>query len=144
MNRLVLSIIAAAAAFAEASHPSDELFALGFNESVIPALSAAAPFTNDVSVLQNAITNTIRAHGRTALFDAITAGVEYLGRGRHERRVLVIVSDGGDNASAHTLDHVLAHARTLGERGEALQEKMMECMKDSARLIERARRGQRK
>ncbi|HET6346206.1 MAG TPA: tetratricopeptide repeat protein, partial [Myxococcota bacterium] len=39
---------------------------------------------------------------------------------------------------------VLAHARTLGERGEALQEKMMECMKDSARLIERARRGTRK
>jgi tetratricopeptide (TPR) repeat protein len=36
---------------------------------------------------------------------------------------------------------VLAHARTLGERGEALQEKMMECMKDSARVIERARRG---
>ena len=39
---------------------------------------------------------------------------------------------------------VLAHARTMGERGEALQEKMMECMKDSARLIERARRGTRK
>jgi tetratricopeptide (TPR) repeat protein len=39
---------------------------------------------------------------------------------------------------------VLAHARALGERGEALQEKMMECMKDSARLIERARRGPRK
>jgi hypothetical protein len=36
---------------------------------------------------------------------------------------------------------VLAHARTLGEHGEALQEKMMECMKDSTRLIERARRG---
>ena len=39
---------------------------------------------------------------------------------------------------------VLAHARNVGERGEALQEKMMECMKDSTRLIERARRGQRK
>ncbi len=39
---------------------------------------------------------------------------------------------------------VLAQARSLGERGEALQEKMMECMKDSARLIERARRGPRK
>ena len=39
---------------------------------------------------------------------------------------------------------VLAHARNLGDRGEALQEKMMECMKDSTRLIERARRGQRK
>jgi tetratricopeptide (TPR) repeat protein len=39
---------------------------------------------------------------------------------------------------------VLAHARSLGDRGEALQEKMMEYMKDSARLIERARRGPRK
>jgi uncharacterized protein HemY len=39
---------------------------------------------------------------------------------------------------------VLAHARALGDRGEALQEKMMECMKDSTRLLERVRRGQRK
>lgn len=39
---------------------------------------------------------------------------------------------------------ILAHARSLGERGEALQEKMMECMKDSTRLIERARRAPRK
>src|SRR6185312_5642470 len=48
-------------------------------------------------------------------------------------------------ASPTTLTHLgmalLAHARTLGEHGEALQEKMMECMKDSTRLIERARRG---
>jgi tetratricopeptide (TPR) repeat protein len=39
---------------------------------------------------------------------------------------------------------VLAHARSLGDRGEALQEKMMECMKDSTRLLEKVRRGQRK
>ncbi|HSN87779.1 MAG TPA: hypothetical protein VL025_13540, partial [Thermoanaerobaculia bacterium] len=39
---------------------------------------------------------------------------------------------------------VLAHARTMGDKGEALQEKMMECMKDSTRLIERARRSPRK
>jgi tetratricopeptide (TPR) repeat protein len=39
---------------------------------------------------------------------------------------------------------VLAEARTLGEHSEALQEKMMEFMKDSTRLLERVRRGQRK
>jgi tetratricopeptide (TPR) repeat protein len=39
---------------------------------------------------------------------------------------------------------ILAHARTLGGRGEALQEKMMECMKDSTRLIERARKSPKK
>jgi len=40
--------------------------------------------------------------------------------------------------------NVLARARSLGSRGEALQEKMMEYMKDSTRLLERVRRGQRK
>ena len=100
-------VIAAAAAFAEASHPSDELFALGFNDSVTPALPPTAPFTSNLTVLQNGLTNTIRAYGRTALFDGIVAGLDYLGRGRHERRVLVIVSDGGDNASRTTFDEVV-------------------------------------
>ncbi|HEX7182922.1 MAG TPA: tetratricopeptide repeat protein, partial [Thermoanaerobaculia bacterium] len=35
--------------------------------------------------------------------------------------------------------NILAHARAIGGRGEALQEKMMECMKDSTRLLERVR-----
>jgi Ca-activated chloride channel homolog len=100
-------VIAAAAAFAKASHPSDELFALAFNDNVRSALPPTAPFTSDVAVLQEALTTTIRAYGRTALFDAITAGLDYLGRGRHQRRVLVIVSDGGDNASRTTFDEVV-------------------------------------
>jgi VWFA-related protein len=100
--------IAAAAAFAEASHPGDELFALAFNDTVTAALPPTAPFTNDVAVLQAALTRTIRAYGRTALFDAVASGLEYLGRGRHERRVLVIVSDGGDNASRTTLDEIVS------------------------------------
>jgi Ca-activated chloride channel family protein len=100
-------VIAAAAAFAEASHPSDELFALAFNDSVSAALPPPAPFTSDAGVLQDALAHTIRAYGRTALFDAIAAGLDYLGRGRHERRVLVIVSDGGDNASHTTFEEVV-------------------------------------
>jgi len=100
-------VIAAAAAFAESSHPGDELFAIAFNDSLHAALPPTAPFTSDVAVLQDALTNTIRAYGRTALFDAIAAGLDYLGRGRHERRVLVIVSDGGDNASHTTFEEVV-------------------------------------
>jgi Ca-activated chloride channel family protein len=100
-------VIAAAAAFAESSHPNDELFALAFNDSVHSALPPPAPFTSDVAVLQDALTTTSRASGRTALFDAIAAGLDYLGRGRHERRVLVIVSDGDDNASHTTFEEVV-------------------------------------
>ena len=47
----------------------------------------------------------------------------------------------GEEERART---VLAQARTLGDRGEALQDKMMECMKDSTRLWERVRRSQKK
>lgn len=47
----------------------------------------------------------------------------------------------GEEERART---VLAKARTLGARGEGLQEKMMECMKDSSRLLQRARRSQKK
>jgi VWFA-related protein len=104
-------VIAAATAFAQASHPNDELFALTFNDTVSAALPPTAPFTSDVAVLQGAVANTIRAHGRTALFDAIAAGLDYVGRGRHERRVLVIVSDGDDNASRTTFDEVVTKAQ---------------------------------
>jgi Ca-activated chloride channel family protein len=104
-------VIAAATAFAQASHPNDELFALAFNDTVSAALPPTAPFTSDVAVLQGALANTIRAHGRTGLFDAIAAGLDYVGRGRHERRVLVIVSDGDDNASRTTFDEVVTKAQ---------------------------------
>ena len=104
-------VIAAATAFAQASHPNDELFALTFNDTVSAALPPTAPFTSDVAVLQGAVANTIRAHGRTALFDAIAAGLDYVGRGRHERRVLVIVSDGGDNTSQSTFEEVVTKAQ---------------------------------
>jgi VWFA-related protein len=105
-------VIAAAAAFADVSHPADELFALGFNDTVNRVLPDDTPFTSDTGVLRNALTQTIRARGRTALFDAIVAGLDHLATGRYDRRVMVVVSDGGDNASRATLDHVIRRTRS--------------------------------
>jgi Ca-activated chloride channel family protein len=102
MNSRRHVIIAGAAAFAAASHPGDEVFALVFNEQVIAALPASAPFTNDGVVLEAALERIVNARGRTALYDAISTGVDYLSRGTRERRVLVVLSDGGDNASRAT------------------------------------------
>jgi VWFA-related protein len=104
-------VIAATAAFAEASNPDDELFALTFNDVVRAALPFTNPFTSDGAVLRDALARTINTRGRTALFDGIAASLDYISRGRHERRVLVVVSDGGDNASRTTLDDVLAGAQ---------------------------------
>jgi VWFA-related protein len=91
--------IAGVAAFAEASNPQDEIFALAFNEYVTAVLPPGAPFTSEGVVLRGALERGINSRGRTALYDAIDQGVDYLARGSRERKVLVVLSDGGDNAS---------------------------------------------
>lgn len=100
-------VAAAAAAFVETSNPLDEIFALAFNERVRAALPPEAPFTGDAATMHAALIRAIAARGRTALYDAILAGLEYVEKGSHQGKVLVVVSDGGDNASTATFEEVL-------------------------------------
>ncbi len=58
-------------------------------------------------MLRNALQHAITARGKTALYDAVARGLEYVERGRHERKVLVLVTDGSDNASLESFEHVL-------------------------------------
>ena len=104
-------VIAGATAFADASHPRDEIFALAFNERVRAALPAADPFTSESAVLRDALERAIAARGRTALYDAIVAGVDYLGRGTRQRKVLIVLSDGADNASRATREAAVRRAQ---------------------------------
>lgn len=104
-------VVAAAGAFAAASHSQDDLFALTFNETVRNVLPEASPFTSDPALLEAALRTGISAYGRTALYDAVDRGLEYVSRGRHPRRVLIVVADGGDNASATTFESVLRQAQ---------------------------------
>jgi VWFA-related protein len=104
-------LAAAAAAFVDTSHPQDEIFALAFNEHVRPALPPAAPFAGNAEAMRAALGAVISARGRTALHDAILAGLDYADKGTHLRKVLVVMSDGADNASGATFDDVLT--RTL-------------------------------
>jgi Ca-activated chloride channel family protein len=47
----------------------------------------------------------------TALYDAVSRGLAHLRRGTRDRKALVLISDGGDNASVQTLDEVVQSAR---------------------------------
>lgn len=100
-------LVAGATAFAAAGHPDNELFAIAFNDLRWPALPPPAPFTSDPALLGDKLTRVLQPRGRTALFDAIGAGLAYAARGTRSRQVLVVLSDGGDNASRTTLDEVL-------------------------------------
>jgi Ca-activated chloride channel homolog len=104
--------IAGATTFAASSHPADEIFAIAFNEYVTPVLPASTPFTSDGSTLRNALERNVNSRGRTALYDAIAGGVDYLSRGTRERKVLVLLSDGGDNASRTSKEDALHKAQT--------------------------------
>lgn len=100
-------VVAAAGAFVDTSNAEDEIFALAFNEYVRAALPPQFPFTSDARMLRTALAGAIAAEGRTALYDATLAGVEYLSGGRYPRKALVVISDGGDNASTATFAQVL-------------------------------------
>jgi VWFA-related protein len=110
MQRKRDAVIAAGLAFAQSSHPADELFTVNFNEAVWSGLPAAIPFTNDVNQLREALQRS-SARGKTALFDAVRFGLNHLGKGQRQKKVLILVSDGGDNASTSTFDDVLRAAQ---------------------------------
>jgi Ca-activated chloride channel family protein len=63
-------------------------------------------FTNSTAELEAAITNA-PASGETALYDAIAKGLEVLRAGSRDKKVLIVVSDGGDNASACSVEQVM-------------------------------------
>jgi VWFA-related protein len=99
----------AALAFIMACNPADELFVVHFNEKLIVGLPPETPFTSDFEKIRAALVQT-SPDGRTALYDAVATGLDHLKSGTHDRKALVVLSDGGDNASRTKLDDVLGKA----------------------------------
>jgi Ca-activated chloride channel family protein len=107
MRTLREPVLAAVDAFVATSNPQDQLFALAYNEGVRAALPADAPFTSDPVTMRAALAVAISARGRTALYDAVSAALRDANTGAYPRKALVVVSDGGDNASTTTFAEVL-------------------------------------
>jgi Ca-activated chloride channel homolog len=110
MGPKIPEVVAAALAFARSSNPQDQMFVVNFNEHVRFALPDNTPFTDQPGQLQVALSH-IKADGETALYDAIAAALEHLKRGNRDKKVLIVVSDGGDNASWHKLSQIMTLAR---------------------------------
>jgi len=103
-------VSAAVSAFAHSSNPQDEMFVVDFNDGVWLQMLGGKPFTHNAKDLETAIA-AVSARGRTALYDAVAEGLEHLRFGHCEKKALVIVSDGGDNASHQKFSHILALAQ---------------------------------
>jgi Ca-activated chloride channel family protein len=99
-------VIAAARTFARSSNPEDGMFVVNFNEKVTLGLPGGMNLTNSPDELERAIAAT-RPMGRTALYDAAVTGLEHLQAGGPEKKALIVISAGGDNASVLHLPAVL-------------------------------------
>ena len=108
-------VIAAGMAFARSSNPLDQMFIVNFNEHVSLGLPDGTLFTDQPAQLQVALAR-FHADGQTALYDAVALGLGHLKMGNRDKKVLIVVSDGGDNASKHTLDQIL----TLAAQSDAI------------------------
>ncbi len=87
---------AAAMTFVKTSNPQDEMFVVNFNDEYY--LDTPGNFTNSTKALDDALSR-ITTHGSTALRDAVIASLQHLKKGHRDKRVLLLVTDGDDDAS---------------------------------------------
>lgn len=99
-----LKVNSAAVEFVKASNPDDEVFIVNFNDE---AYLDTNGFTNDIAMMQDAL-QRIDSRGGTALYDAIQMSLDFLNKkAKNDKRVLLVISDGEDNASRAELESVV-------------------------------------
>jgi Ca-activated chloride channel homolog len=99
-------VINSALAFIDASNPLDEMFITHFNDHVRHGLPAGTIFSDNPDVLRQALWNN-PAEGMTALYDGILDAMHQLEQGKQDKKSLVVITDGGDNASSHNFKDVV-------------------------------------
>lgn len=91
----------ALAKFIQTSHPRDEYFLIGFNNRAQLLLDRTR---NGEAVLDKL--TMVKPRENTALYDAVYLGAEKVTRGVHQKRAILLISDGQDNASRYTFSDV--------------------------------------
>jgi VWFA-related protein len=97
----------AALALVKASNPHDEVFIVNFNDEAYLDVD----FTSDIKKLEEGCSR-IDSRGGTAMRDAIDLSMEHLkSKGKRDKKVIVVVTDGNDNASEITLEKLVQKAQ---------------------------------
>ena len=97
------AVNAAAINFVKSSNSQDKVFIVNFNEDFF----LDQDYTASIPKLQDAL-ERIEARGGTALYDAVVASSDHLKKsGLLEKKVLLVVTDGEDNASRESLEQAI-------------------------------------
>jgi len=87
--------------FINTSHPSDEYFLIAFNTRAQLLLDRTR---NGEAILEKL--TLVQPKANTALYDAVYLGVERVTRGSHQKKALLVISDGQDNSSRYNFGEV--------------------------------------
>jgi Ca-activated chloride channel family protein len=91
------------------SNPEDESFVVNFSDEAY----IDQDFTANVTKLRDGLSH-IDSKGGTALYDAIMASADYLTRNaKRSKQVLLVITDGEDNASSTTLEETVRRIQEL-------------------------------
>jgi Ca-activated chloride channel family protein len=102
VNKAALDLIAA-------SNPQDEAFVVNFSDEAF----IDQDFTADVNKLRDGLTH-IDSRGGTALYDAVAASADKLvADAKRPKQVLVLITDGEDNASTLNLVQTIRRVQEL-------------------------------
>ncbi len=102
------AVNAAALTFVKTSNPQDQAFVVNFND--VYYLDTPGDFAANMEDLKSAL-DKIDSRGGTALYDAIYASLDHLKLGNRDKKVLLVVTDGEDNASRYTFDELIKYAQ---------------------------------
>ena len=109
MSRKRPSVNKSALDLIEASNPQDEAFVVNFSDEAF----IDQDFTSDVSKLREGLGH-IEARGGTALYDAVVASADKLvADGKRPKQVLILITDGEDNASTLSLEQTIRRVQQL-------------------------------
>jgi Ca-activated chloride channel homolog len=106
MRSKLPDVTAAAVAFTRASNPNDDIFVVRFNERVTLGLPDTKLFSASPAELGHALMRS-HAAGETALYDAVSSALTHIQKSTIDKKVLIVISDGADNASKHSLEQAL-------------------------------------
>ena len=119
----------------KASNPQDEAFVVNFSDEAF----IDQDFTSDINKLRAGLTH-IDSKGGTALYDAVVASADELAKhAKKPKQVLLIITDGEDNASSMTLEQTIRRVQEL--QGPVVYTIGLLFDSDSGRESHRARRA---
>jgi VWFA-related protein len=98
----------AALTFVKTSNPQDQVFVVNFNDEWY--LDLDKDFTNDQKELHEAL-DRVDSRGSTAFYDALVASLDHLKKGSRDKKVLLVITDGEDNASRKTFEYTVQAAQ---------------------------------